>query len=683
MTYRNRTQDGGAFTTAGRARSVLAACAVMVGCAPPTSIDPRLELRADEASPVRGVVTFDARPLDIEPTRVDFYLGSEDGPPLHSDLEPPFTWTLDTETLPDGEHVVVALAHEGATCARGELPFESRNPPGLLSVTADMPSPVRGVVTFRARPQNVAPTRVDFFLDSPDGPPVHSDERQPFTWTVDTETMAEGDHVVFAVAHAGETSVDDDLAFAVRNQPNIVFVFIDDLDELQSPYLEAMPNTLAEIADRGLRFTRAFAPTPLCDPGRAIALTGRYAHNTGVYDLTPPDGGHEPFRAGPEGDTVATALKTAGYRTAFLGKYLGTDQDAAYVPPGWDEWFSILTNKYVGYDYDVSHNGERVSYGSAPEDYQTDVLSGIAADFIEASELEDDRPFFLMVAPAAPHVPIPPAPRHTDHPWVEADLPWWPSYDELDVSDKVTWLRDGVASFTLGVAVFNVVDYRRRMGALMAIDDMIGALVDVLEATGELENTVFFVSSDNGYNLGAHRLVGKQGPYEESVRIPLLVAGRDVRVGTETRMVNQTDFAPTFLDLAGVPHEDRDGHSLVPLLRGEPAPWRADQVFEYNATWGGQYGVCDTLDDVLAEIEGGNTRVMVPSYRALRTEDVLYVEWYRGAVHEYELFDLTSDPFQLENLLATDEGMQAHAATVATLQARLDALVTCAGEGCR
>ena len=166
-------------------------------------------------------------------------------------------------------------------------------------------------------------------------------------------------------------------------------------------------------------------------------------------------------------------------------------------------------------------------------------------------------------------------------------------------------------------------------------------------------------------------------------------AGRDVRAGVESRMVNQTDFAPTFLDLAGLEHGDLDGYSLVPLLGADAGvedgriDWRSDQLLEYNGTWGGHLGLYDTFEDVRRALDRGERRMPVPSYRAIRTETKLYVRWYRGEEHEYELYDLEEDPHQLENLLGNEAGLYEYAAEAATLEARLRELEVCAGAGCR
>ena len=558
-------------------------------------------------------------------------------------------------------------------------------PVPAIVLRADMTEPVRGRVMVEAELTDFAAERVEFFVGVPDGggqTAVHVDTQSPFTWEIDTTTVPDGPYLVYAIAFDGDERLVGALSLQIRNRPNIVFVFLDDLDDMQTPFLDAMPNTLELIADRGLRFANSFAPAPACAPARAMTLSGRYPHNNGVFDLNPPDGGLTTFRNTYEGDNLATRLHDAGYRTAYLGKYFNDYVFyTPYVPPGWDEWFGMRTNMYASGDYDASHNGVTVSFGSSPEEYQTDVLTDLGVDFIESTETGDDQPFLLFVSPPGPHLPLTPAPRHADHAWVASAPDPRPNFDEADVSDKPLWMRDGLPPLGAFSLAFNELDHQNRMGCLMSLDDMIGRLVDALERHGELDQTVFFFTSDNGYNLGVHRRLGKSLPYEESVRVPLLVAGRDVAVGTEAAMVAQIDFAPTMLDLAGVPHDDLDGRSLVPLLTGDQTSWREELLFELNGTY--RSGHLHTYDDIVTELAEPEPAMRTPTYRALRTEEMLYVQWYAGDVHEYELYELATDPYQLDNLLATPAGQMAWLAVTTDLQARLNAQTACSGSSCR
>jgi N-acetylglucosamine-6-sulfatase len=492
-----------------------------------------------------------------------------------------------------------------------------------------------------------------------------------------------------SVASLGRDEPVSSLVSSRAERPNFVFVLVDDLDATGGPYWDAMPKTRALIADRGLRFTRAFAPDPLCCPARATILSGMYPHNTGVW--TEADGGYEQFAAGVGDRTIGVRLKDAGYTTAFAGKYVnGYERDFAGVPPGWDEWFGLGGSFLDGYSYKANHNGRIESYGSGVEDYQTDVLSREGTSFVQSTEATDTKPFFLFLSPSAPHWPMKPARRHAHNQFADDALPRRANFDESDVSDKPFWLREGVKRLDRAAIAQETERYRRGMGTLFAVDDMVAKLAAKLKANGEFDHTVFVFTSDNGYNRGAHRLRNKMAPYEESLRVPLAIAGPGVRRGRENRLVTHTDFAPTLLDMAGVPvPDDIDGRSMSPLLRDRRGPWRTDFLSEFH----GDYNVflfVHTLADVRRAIADGwfislvpKTGTIVPTYRAVRTKDWLYVEWYAGDEHDYELYDMRTDPYQLSNLLATPAGALERASTTAALQARLDALAVCRGVSCR
>ena len=224
---------------------------------------------------------------------------------------------------------------------------------------------------------------------------------------------------------------------AFTTRPNIVVILVDDMDSFVMPLWGALPNTKAAIGNRGTTFTKAFAPDPLCCPARASLLTGDYPHNTGVFEYPH----YREFVGGAENDTVATRLHAAGYRTALAGKYLnGYEADPSAVPPGWDEWFGLAGNIHTGYDYSANHNGTMETFGSAPADYQTDVLANEAVHFLNSTESADDQPFFLYVTPTAPHAWIPPAPRDAVNPFSTATPITPPNLNEADVSDKPEWL---------------------------------------------------------------------------------------------------------------------------------------------------------------------------------------------------------------------------------------------------
>jgi len=460
-------------------------------------------------------------------------------------------------------------------------------------------------------------------------------------------------------------------------QPNIVFVLADDLD--LAP-VEKMPEINSLLAQGGASFEEAFVSYPICCPARATILTGLYSHNHDVRGNKRPVGGFEKFRdEGLEEDTIAVRLQENGYRTALIGKYLngyGAD-DPSYVPPGWDEWYA-KPGRFEYYDYELNENGEVVSYGSEEEDYLTDVLSGHATDFVRRAAAEDD-PFFAYVAPTSPHNPSTPAERHKGA-FANEEAPRSPSFNEEDVSDKPSWIQD------LEPVAENArsrIDghYEERLESMLAVDEMVGSLVEELEATGELENTYIFFTSDNGYHLGEHRVrQGKKTPYEEASRVPLFIRGPGVPVGSRVDdLVLNNDLAPTFAELGGLEGFEADGRSLVPLLGGEEPPsWRSSVLLEAFLDGKSARQQSDEVED---DEEGSSentdegSRMDQTAFQAVRTKTHKYVEHENG---ERELYDLANDPYELDNLY---EG--ADSALLEDLKARLEALRDCSEEGCK
>ncbi|MCA1718827.1 MAG: sulfatase, partial [Actinobacteria bacterium] len=308
-------------------------------------------------------------------------------------------------------------------------------------------------------------------------------------------------------------------------QPNIFLVLTDDLDFASA---QKMPQIRSRLIEEGTSFENAFVSFPTCCPSRATILTGLYSHNHDVKGNNPPQGGFRTFRSeGLEENTIAVRLQEAGYQTAYFGKYLNgyPDGDPTHVPPGWDEWYGKL-NEQAPYNYKINENGERVSYASDPEDFFTDVLSSQATDFVEHAT-SDSRPFFAYVAPTAPHEPATPAERHKGA-FSDEEAPRPPSFDEEDVSDKPSWVREiGRISNEQDSQIDRF--HQERLNSMLAVDEMISSLMQELEEAGELDNTFIFFTSDNGFHTGEHRIkVGKRTPYEESVHVPFFVRGPGV-----------------------------------------------------------------------------------------------------------------------------------------------------------
>jgi N-acetylglucosamine-6-sulfatase len=430
-------------------------------------------------------------------------------------------------------------------------------------------------------------------------------------------------------------------------RPNIVLVLTDDqsFDSLphDPPVMPALQAMMQDPTDHWIRFPNAFINTPLCCPSRATILTGRYSSHTGVQNN---------FEGGLFDDTstVATWLHDAGYETALIGKYLNGYPFgyAPYVPPGWDRW---LVRKQSGqgslyYDYVLEDQGFPVVHGDEPGDYSTDVYASAAVSFLRSAPA--DRPFFLEIAPSAPHRPWTPAPGDVG---AYADMPIAtpPSVGEPDVSDKPAWVRRLPEPDAARLAQLRSL-HERSFETLRAVDRLVATVVRTLRERGLLNRTVIVFLTDNGFSFGEHRWVSKACPYEECVRTPFLVRFPGASPHVDEHIVSNVDLAPTFAELAGTrPARPVDGRSLVPLLEGRPVPsWRTGVLLQYV----------------------GDRHV--PAWWAIRTTGFLYVEYATG---ERELYDLMGrigppDPFELDNRAADP----AYAIVLARLAARLAAL---------
>ena len=223
---------------------------------------------------------------------------------------------------------------------------------------------------------------------------------------------------------------------------------------------------------------------------------------------------------------------------------------------------------------------------------------------------------------------------------------------------------------------------------MLAVDEMVGAVVEELGAAGELENTYIFFSSDNGWFGGEHRIQSaKNRAYEESARVPLFVRGPGVAAGMKTKKLTlNTDFTSTFAELVGATFP-ADGRSLVPLLQGEePSSWRSSVLLE-------KLPQADSSEEEKGESKdkgrskdknkdkngAGGVPKAGPggqlAFQAVRTETHKYVEHENG---EKELYDLQNDPYEMESLHES-----ADPSLVEDLKARLEALRSCSEQGCR
>ena len=433
--------------------------------------------------------------------------------------------------------------------------------------------------------------------------------------------------------------------------PNVVGIMTVDQTLAQ---MRALPRTRRLIGRTGVRFDHFYVTDPLCCPSRATFLTGQYAHNTGVISDVGPDA----LPALREADTLGVWLQRARYRTAFVGRYLngyGLD-DREHVPPGWTEWHALLeptTQSY--YDYDVNEDGTVRHYGNEPDDYKTRVLGHLAVEAVNHAA-RAEKPLFLYVGFNAPHAPSTPAPRDAGS-YADAALPRSPAFNEADVSDKPSFIRDRPR---LGAAAVARIEARnqRALESLTEVDRQVARIVEQLRRKQELGETYLLFTSDNGLLDGEHRIeFGKLLAYDPSARVPLLIRGPAISGGkTSGALAGNVDLAPTIAEIAGAdPTVAEDGRSLLPFAtdpgRGDDRRLLIESLVHDRSTY---YGV---------------------PYEAIRTNRYLYVDYSTG---DKELYDLARDPFELESL-ATD---QRYAGVVRELSAQLKKLEDCAGSGC-
>jgi N-acetylglucosamine-6-sulfatase len=428
-------------------------------------------------------------------------------------------------------------------------------------------------------------------------------------------------------------------------RPNFVVVMTDDLDELD---MEQLGGIRSIMNANGVTFENAFVTYALCCPSRASFFRGQYPHNHGITSDDATLGAPRFHQLGRDQSTIATWLKSAGYKTKYLGKYLN-GYSGSYVPPGWDEWSAFVN---CACDNVVYENGQNVQLvGNS-----TDAFADKASDFIRRSSANPD-PFFVMVGTRAPHRPPEVADRYANS-FANAPLPKPPNFDEADVSDKPAWVRSYPRLTQARIDAEQSL-YRQRLRSMLPVEDLLRQVIATLEQTGELNNTYIFFSSDNGFHQGQHRLVAgdKKTPYEEDIGVPLMVRGPGVPTGAvRDQLVINNDLAPTIAELAGASTPAFvDGSSFAPLLGSSPpSSWR--QAF-LEEGWRPQ-------------------SPPVPTNKGVRTQGHMYVEYDTG---ERELYDLSSDPYQLQSKPRTADTEQLYS----TLESRLNALRACSGEGCR
>ena len=454
---------------------------------------------------------------------------------------------------------------------------------------------------------------------------------------------------------------------------NILFIMSDDhsyqtISAYDKRFCET-PN-IDWIAENGARFTNSFVANSISGPSRACLFTGKHSHKNGFKDnSTNFDGSQQ---------TMPKLLQKAGYRTAIVGKWhLGS------TPTGFDYW-NILIGQGEYYNPDFIDNGSKVQYSG----YVTNIIADLTIDWLRKNK-DGGKPFCMFMHNKAAHriwqpdtcdlggredteYPLP-ANFYDDYagrpaaaaqkmsiardmdlvydlkladkeneihstPYLEE---WGRGlYKRMTPSQKSQWdahydpIIAGFKADSLEGDRLTRWKYQRYMrdymGVVASVDRNVGRVIDYLRESGLLDNTLIVYTSDQGFYMGEHGWFDKRFMYEESFRTPLVARLPGGKKGDIPQMVQNIDYAPTFLELAGaeIP-ADIQGRSFLPLLKGEKQKdWRKSLYYHYYE-YPAEHNVC--------------------RHYGVRTERYTLVKFY-DAQDNWELYDLEADPMQMDNI---------------------------------
>ena len=482
-------------------------------------------------------------------------------------------------------------------------------------------------------------------------------------------------YLALSIASASILSADD--------RPNIVFIFTDD----HAPHaigaydgwlksVNPTPN-IDKLAAEGMLFVNSFCTNSICGPSRAVIQTGKHSHKNGFMN----NGNSFDWNQ----QTFPKLLQKAGYQTAIYGK-----SHLKGHPQGYDSW-AVLPGQGLYYNPDMITEDGQVTI----EGYCTDIVTDMAVEFLKEKR-DEKKPFMLMVQHKAPHrnwmpalrhlnlyddieIPEPstlfddykdnaPAARHQEleidrHMHINYDLflDLTPDFPDLPIStDKSAWrnlqrmtpeqVKAWRAAYGPKDKAFHEANlsgkelvrwkYQRYaknyLRSVKGVDESVETIQDTLAELDLDDNTIVIYSSDQGFCIGDHGWYDKRWMYEESLKMPFIVKWPGVtKPGSKTtKMVQNLDYAETFLDIAGakIP-DDMQGVSLVPLLKGEnPKDWRKSIYYHYY-----EYPSVH----------------MVPRHNGIRTNRYKLMHFYQ--FDEWEFYDLKSDPDEYNNLYNNPE----------------------------
>jgi len=411
------------------------------------------------------------------------------------------------------------------------------------------------------------------------------------------------------------------------------------VDDMRNSDVANMPNLQSRMRDPGVAFTSHFTPYSLCAPSRAGILTGLQPHNHGIVN-NKKDGGYNGYQH-LEGNALPVWLTNAGYHVGHVGKFINSYDTIApnHVPPGYADWRAMSSDFSLYTDFTLNENGTQVAYTNG--EYSTDVFLQKVLDFIATAP----QPFALFFWPNCCHWRAVPADQDVGT-FKHVDMPIPPSFNEADVSDKPRKIRK-LPLISEQRTKFIVNKWRVRSECLQAVDRALATLLDALQDGGLLANTHVMFTSDNGFVEGEHRIDnGKEFVYEEGAGVPLFWLQPGGNAGECRKVVSNIDVTAAMVEIAGATAgRSLDGRSLVPLLGDIEASWNHATLLQAGKTVG------------------------------IATDDYRYMLWHNGDV---ELYDMTIDPFQLDNKAGRPEYQEIEQACAAALQA----LQGCTGGTC-
>jgi len=484
---------------------------------------------------------------------------------------------------------------------------------------------------------------------------------------------------------------------AEKKRPNIIFIMSDDhAIQAISAYGHALsqvaptPN-IDRIAQNGVLFNRSYVTNSICGPSRAVILTGKHSHINGFRQNGDQFDGSQP--------TVPKMLQKAGYQTAIFGKW-----HLHGYPEGFDQW-KIIVDQGNYYNPDFIENGDTTRI----EGYATDIITDDALNWLQKKQ-NDTTPFFLMVQHKAPHRNWMPALRHvnkfdgiqfplpdTYFPNFEnqqaaseqlqtiykdmyeghdlkmtkafgstelAHNPWNSDFERMTAAQRTQWdaayLPKNNAFHKAALNGKELAEWKGQrylqdyMATIASVDEGIGRILDYLKEQGLDENTIVVYTSDQGFYLGEKGMFDKRFMYEESFGTPLVMQYSGViKPGTKVNaMVQNLDFAPTFLDFAGEMEMARDmqGESFKGLLNGSMNEEEFRSVLYYH------YYDYPAFH-------------MVKKHYGIKTDRYKLMHFYDD-IDTWEFYDLEKDPKELKNSIDDSS----YAEIIAEMHTKLDSV---------